>query len=357
MKPATPARSFWPLLFSGVILVNIAAVLLAGEGFTDLPLTRSSLLAAIGRGGMVSIGALILLGGVVLMVFGFRRAMARAEGLWEPPRWLPPGIRGFVRWVYWISVYQWRQIDADTTPVTGERSRQFFDPAILLILVMVAVSLTIQEYVGDRGWFHKWFSFDAEDRYRELRSFAWWSAWRVIGYVIMPVILLAVLPRQRIRDYHVAPVGFLRHMPIYVFLFLWILPAVVFASTTESFRHTYPFYKLANRSSADLAMWEAFYAIQFLSLEFFFRGFMLQGLRARLGSNAIFVMIVPYCMIHYGKPLPETLGAIGAGIILGTLAMRTRSIWGGVVIHVAVALTMDVLALRACPPPGHPCGF
>ena len=35
-------------------------------------------------------------------------------------------------------------------------------------------------------------------------------------------------------------------------------------------------------------------------------------------------MIVPYCMIHYGKPLPETLGAIGAGLILGTLAMRTQ---------------------------------
>ena len=67
-------------------------------------------------------------------------------------------------------------------------------------------------------------------------------------------------------------------------------------------------------------------------------------------------MIVPNCMIHYGKPMPETLGAIGAGLILGTLAMRTRSIWGGVMIHVGVALSMDMLALGHCPPPGHgPC--
>ena len=50
--------------------------------------------------------------------------------------------------------------------------------------------------------------------------------------------------------------------------------------------------------------------------------------------------------------LPETLGAIGAGVILGTLAMRTRSIWGGVLIHIGVAVTMDVLALRGCPPFG-----
>jgi membrane protease YdiL (CAAX protease family) len=54
-------------------------------------------------------------------------------------------------------------------------------------------------------------------------------------------------------------------------------------------------------------------------------------------------------MIHYGKPLPETLGAIGAGVILGTLAMRTRSIWGGVLIHIGVAITMDMLALRGLP--------
>ena len=95
-----------------------------------------------------------------------------------------------------------------------------------------------------------------------------------------------------------------------------------------------------------------------MSLEFFFRGFILNGLRRALGANAIFVMIVPYCMIHYGKPLPETLGAIGAGLILGTLAMRTKSIWGGVLIHIGVATTMDVLALRGCPPigSGHFCG-
>ena len=34
------------------------------------------------------------------------------------------------------------------------------------------------------------------------------------------------------------------------------------------------------------------------------------------------------------------------------LAMRTRSIWGGVMIHIGVALTMDMLALRGLPPHG-----
>jgi membrane protease YdiL (CAAX protease family) len=84
---------------------------------------------------------------------------------------------------------------------------------------------------------------------------------------------------------------------------------------------------------------------------------MLKGLEKSFGAGAVFVMIVPYCMIHYGKPMPETIGAIGAGIILGTLAMRSRSIWGGVVVHCAVAISMDLLALQHCPGMGSglPC--
>jgi membrane protease YdiL (CAAX protease family) len=55
--------------------------------------------------------------------------------------------------------------------------------------------------------------------------------------------------------------------------------------------------------------------------------------------------------------MAETFGAIGAGLILGTLAMRTRSIWGGVMIHVGVAWTMDLLAVSQCPSAdsGRPC--
>jgi hypothetical protein len=30
--------------------------------------------------------------------------------------------------------------------------------------------------------------------------------------------------------------------------------------------------------------------------------------------------------------------------------MRTRSIWGGVLIHIGVAVTMDMLALQGLPP-------
>lgn len=255
-----------------------------------------------------------------------------------------------------LSIDQWRAIDSDPGPGTTTAPRGV-DWKVLVILVTAAIALTLQEYVGQRDLFRLWFPERAGGSYYQLEAFGWWTLWRVGGYMLLPMLVIALLPGERIRDYHISPRGFIKHLWIYVVLFALILPAVFLASRTPSFRSTYPFYAWANRSLFDLWAWEAMYAIQFLSLEFFFRGFLLHGLRRAMGANAIFVMIVPYCMIHYGKPMAETMGAIGAGLILGTLAMRTRSIWGGVLIHVGVAWTMDLLAVSQCPPAdsGRPC--
>ena len=122
---------------------------------------------------------------------------------------------------------------------------------------------------------------------------------------------------------------------------------MLFFSSTGSFQAQYPFYSLqpGEQLWPRFWVWELFYATQFFCLEFFFRGFILHGTRRRFGVYSIFVMTVPYCMIHYGKPMPETFSAIGAGIVLGVMSLKTRSIWLGAVLHVAVALSMDLLAL------------
>ncbi|MEJ7602260.1 MAG: type II CAAX endopeptidase family protein [Kofleriaceae bacterium] len=256
-----------------------------------------------------------------------------------------PEIR---RWVRAVSIDQWRAIDRESPRDPADAGNTSL--RVMIILVTAAIALTLQEYLGSSDKFAKLVPYNG--KYWELQGFMWWSGWRVLGYVILPMIAIACMPGERIRDYHVSLRGFFRHLWIYGVMFAAIFPLVILASKTDTFRHTYPFYRMANRSRIDLWSWEALYAVQFVALEFFFRGFLLQGLRRVMGANAIFVMIVPYCMIHYGKPMAETFGAIGAGLILGTLAMRTRSIWGGVLIHIGVATTMDVLALRGCPDMG-----
>jgi membrane protease YdiL (CAAX protease family) len=50
-------------------------------------------------------------------------------------------------------------------------------------------------------------------------------------------------------------------------------------------------------------------------------------------------------MIHFGKPMPETIAAIIAGIFLGKMALRSGSILPGILLHYTVAISMDLLSL------------
>ena len=249
----------------------------------------------------------------------------------------------------------WREVDAQADQASAES----LDWRPIVILVTTAVVLTLARYYGGNATFSELVPFDRKVHSREdwdLMARAWWSGVRIVTYVVIPMLTILLMPGERIRDYYVSFRGFARHLWIYVGLYLLVLPFVLLVAHQEDFLRTYPFYKYANQSLGHFLKWQALYAAQFLALEFFFRGYMLNGLRHKFGYGAIFVMIVPYCMIHYPKPIPETLGAILAGIALGTLAMRTRSIWGGVLIHVGVAFTMDWLAVAECPPPSKgPC--
>ena len=71
-----------------------------------------------------------------------------------------------------------------------------------------------------------------------------------------------------------------------------------------------------------------------VSTEYLFRGFLLFTLLQYFGRwDAIFIQVVPYAIIHFGKPAFESLSSIFVGISLGYLASETKSIWYGVILH------------------------
>jgi membrane protease YdiL (CAAX protease family) len=260
----------------------------------------------------------------------------------------------------------WRELDVEShehqrkTLVSGGYD---YRPAVLFTIT--AVVLTLQEYYGGRDFYDdhiKPFLREIENnqalrpgglgqyvslkKYTELYSYGWWSFARVFGYVVIPLTAWKVVFRKdSLLDMGLRGRGFLKHAWIYGLCLSVVVPAVFIVARSPDFGTYYPFYKLSSRSWFDFATWELMYFAQFFALEIFFRGFWLSGLRKSLGSGAIFAMCVPYCMIHYGKPYLEAAGAVVAGIALGSLAMRTRSIYSGFLVHVTVALLMDLLAL------------
>ena len=253
----------------------------------------------------------------------------------------------------------WREVDAEARLLRTASPTRAYDFRPLLALAVGAVCLLLMAHFGTSRYFFTLLETMPTDGggaraaiaaspWRDLAAMTWWSGWRVLCYAVIPAMLIRFAWRERVRDFGLGTAGFARHAGLYAAAYLVALACIALVAFTDTrFTAYYPMYRLAARSWADLLAWEALYIAQFFALEFFFRGFWLNALRPSLGSQAIFVMVVPYAMIHIGKPLPEAFAAIVAGIFLGTLAMKTRSIWGGFLIHGAVALSMDIAALLA----------
>jgi len=181
-------------------------------------------------------------------------------------------------------------------------------------------------------------------RYEELVRMAMWTTGALALYVLVPSLVIRVVFRERVRDYGMNARDFRKHLPLYLLFFIPVAALVLVVAASPEFQAKYPFYK-EPKGPADFLVWEFLYIIQFFSLEFFFRGFLVHGLKQRLGSLAAFAMVAPYVMIHFNKPLYETIGAVVAGSVLGLLSLRTGSIAGGVAIHGAVAVMMDLAAM------------
>ena len=252
----------------------------------------------------------------------------------------------------------WREIDEEALRERAALlAKGKTDPRPMVALVMCAVILAMQEYYGGRGYFEQqiypWIAkhYTPEalvklGKYDELFGFAWWAGTRIGGYVLPFVVWKIAFRKDSILDLGLRTRGFFDHAWIYALFLAVVLPAMLVVSSQPDFGSYYPFYKLAPRSWFDFLVWEAMYFAQFFALEMFFRGFWLGVLRRSFGSGAIFAMAVPYCMIHFGKPYLEAVGAIVAGIALGSLSMKTKSIYQGFLVHITVAALMDWLSLR-----------
>ncbi len=179
-----------------------------------------------------------------------------------------------------------------------------------------------------------------------LHQLIYWSSWTCFFYFVIPACVIKLVWRESLADYGFKLKGSLQGWPIYAVMLCIMMPCVLIVSYGKGFQFTYPFYEPPRQNfMGKMIIWEIFYVLQFITLEFFFRGFMVHGLKKKLGVYSIFAMVVPYCMIHFGKPLPECMGSIIAGIVLGTLSYRYKSIVLGACMHVCVAISMDFLSL------------
>lgn len=250
------------------------------------------------------------------------------------------------------------QIDREPPSHTAERSTAASHT--LVVLFSVTLALLMLNYLKNSSslelllaevarWQERppgyWIERMSSTGFGPLLRYSWWSFWHVVCYVAIPYLTLRFFLRQRLVNYGWRWGETHKHWRGYALLMCPILVFVSLASGREDFVTHYPFYGDAGRSWFDLLVWEMLYLTQFACLEFFFRGYMLQALRPHYGAAAIWIMVVPYVMIHFPKPWLEATGAIFFGLFLAILALRSRSIWGGFGVHAGVAVSMDIASL------------
>jgi len=169
-------------------------------------------------------------------------------------------------------------------------------------------------------------------------------------YIIPLWVIYKLIDKDDPSFYGLTSNGF--QLGPYLRLFSVIIPIVVIASFIENFSSYYPTYK-PNLAAEyfGIATWipavgyELAYGWNFVSVELLFRGFFVVGMVKILGRHAILPMVVAYCFIHFGKPIGECISSVAGGYLLGIIAYYSRSILGGIIIHIGLAWSMEVAAM------------
>lgn len=129
---------------------------------------------------------------------------------------------------------------------------------------------------------------------------------------------------------------------------LVMIPIVIIASRNPSFHRVYPLFKVMKQGGWTFIVYEIYFLIFFFMWEFFFRGVMLFSLKKHSpGSvySAVMMQAVIFAFAHLGKPGLETFSSLFGGIILGVIILRIRTFLPAAIIHFAIALTMDIIAV------------
>ena len=77
--------------------------------------------------------------------------------------------------------------------------------------------------------------------------------------------------------------------------------------------------------------------------EFFFRGFLLFGLKEKFQEKSIFIQMVPFALMHLAKPEAEALSTVVTGTLFGFIAYRSGSFWPAFIIHLMLNIGNRVI--------------
>lgn len=214
---------------------------------------------------------------------------------------------------------------------------------VYVLLLAAPVLLTIYRYHGYPEYFYQYFGNNFSDVYARLWQF-------VVFFLLMFIVPLFVVKfyfKESLTDYGFGLGNIKEGMKWLLAIPFIVVPIIYLSSKMPDIRLEYPMAKSLLHDQSRLLLYEVSYIIfYYVAWEFFFRGFLLFGLREKFGDiNAILIQTISSCLIHIGKPEGEIIGSIIVGVIFGIIALRTRSIWYVFAIHVSIGVLTDLFII------------
>lgn len=175
-------------------------------------------------------------------------------------------------------------------------------------------------------------------------TFMFITAFILLG--VLPVLLIVFLFKDSLKDYGLKIGDWKCGFTFIIWLFPLITVLLLYpSSNTQEMIAYYPLDREAGYSVYSFLKFEILrISFFYTAWEFFFRGFMLFGLRRYVGDwLAICIQTVPSCLWHIGMPAGEIFASILGGILFGVMALKTNSILYPFVLHFLIGVTLDLL--------------
>ncbi len=168
---------------------------------------------------------------------------------------------------------------------------------------------------------------------------------------LLPVVMMKYMYDSKNRDLYGLGLNGSKAKLFFV-LILFLIPLIGWASFQADFQQMYPRFKpwlfpegVGWGRWTMFAVFELSYTLDFVSTEWIYRGALVIGMAYLMGKDAILPMLVVYVAIHFGKPLAESISSFFGGYLLAVFALHLRSIWGGAIVHIGLALMMETGAI------------
>jgi len=219
------------------------------------------------------------------------------------------------------------------------------DRKVVVIFLSIAILQTISFYFTSRRFFRANL-FEDFQNYSDpyLLEYLYWFIGDFITFFILGVLIIRFVFKEKFRDFGLQ-FGEIKIGLTFSLLFLLVMVILVwFVSATSAFAEKYPHLSSAKSDWNTLFIYEAGMLLYMIAWEFIWRGFMLFGLEKKFGYYSVFIQMIPFVILHNGKPFLETFGAIFGGIALGILALRTRSIYYCIIVHIGVMYSIDFIS-------------